>query len=380
MKKAILFLLCTLFLLASCGEPTGTSKPEEKPTTNDVFDRWRYYENIRQPANDFKTEDNQTILCKDYILDFPRTWTYEIVKTESNEEIGIDFQPDKEKVTIFKWRELDNTEIYDLLNNKNYLGAAKGIESLYKNKYDKTLTLVTWNRINHSTSGNTEEAVKSPDLLHVFSILEYRRVINTLDLIVWCYNGNLYCCELMQFSHSNYDFYADTESIVLSMRPATEEDSKSEKPIEQEKNEPILDSHHEEQSSEPLPESAPEPAPEPEAEPEPAPEPESAPAEDNSPRTLYKKFISDLKAGGIVTSVDDSMADVDAMWIFYVNDGWYDLSSSQKQALAENIRSEIKSWAKGMYNFDAPGIYLEDSSGTVVAQSNFSASAMTIKH
>ena len=103
-------------------------------------------------------------------------------------------------------------------------------------------------------------------------------------------------------------------------------------------------------------------------------------AEEEDPAyTLYNKFIEDLKSGGVVEDVDDSGGPVDGMWILYVNDNWKALSTAQKQALADSVLGQIVPWADGMYGIAAPLIIFEDQSGNIVAQSNFSASAMTVK-
>lgn len=138
--------------------------------------------------------------------------------------------------------------------------------------------------------------------------------------------------------------------------PTPEEDAAEEEPVEEE---PALEEAVEE---------------------EPSAEEQSEAAEEEDPAyALYNKFIEDLKNGGVIDDVDDSGGPVDGMWIFYANDNWNALSTAQKQTLADSILGEIAPWADGMFGIAAPLVVIEDWDGSILAQSNFSASAMNVK-
>ena len=160
-------------------------------------------------------------------------------------------------------------------------------------------------------------------------------------------------------------------SLALFLTACGGQSAQEAAPVVQEETETVEEPVQEEPAEE-------EPAEEP-AEEEPAEEPQETNEEKGAAYALYDKFIEDLKAGGIVDAVDDSGAEVDGMWIFYVNDGWNALPTSQKQALADSILSEIVPWADGMFGMSAPMIVIEDFNGNVVAQSNFSSTAMNVK-
>lgn len=263
-------------------------------------------------------EELQHVKFSGLVFDMPKKWTY---KEEDSKNLTISV-PGDESVDIH----------FSIEDSLNFSSAS--VKDSLKEYYIEQIKEQMGKDIKHRVVSESLEE----DPLQTYTVhLNFYGNDSLLDAYITAVSRSSNTTILTVYEVLGTNDYVDASDIILKTLKNQEKDSDSEKKETEEKD---------------------------------------TSSRDDS-KALYDKYIKDIKAGGVITSVDDSMAE-DGVWIFYANSSWYSLSESAKQTLADDILSNIKPWSEGMYGL-TPTIVIENQSGGKLAETNMSSTKMKLK-
>ena len=341
MRKIVVIVLS--FIIVSSLLITGCSNSEDSTTTEDA--------NITF-VQDYSSQwnENQVVVLNGIGLYLPKGWEY------NRDSDGITIIPSEDMPAVFRLSITKGSSV-DLSDNKVQKQAVDYIVRSFRSGTVEECEVLD----------SSLDTVKSPNGKKTRQQLniKMREKAKQGEAVAYAslfYIGDLQCIlGLVQFPAAgfdfSYDFYCIGESVWnvddAFLSPEDYEssiDSTKENITSTEENKEDLDYVSEDQSEGVI--------------------------SDKETKVMYDQFIEELKSGGVVYDIDDSM-DADGVWIFYVDESWSSLSQSQKQTLADYILSNIKPWSEGMFGL-TPTLVIRNQTGGTVAETNWNSTKMNV--